>query len=153
MSPASWGRSPGDNLWRIVMIPASTLEDAFPAVNPGVQPLGTRVLVQLRTVRTKTASGIVLVDDTKQFNKVTTQLGKVVNIGPIAFRNRENGQLWPEGVWARPGDFIRLPKYGGDRFERKIPGTDDTALFCLFQDHEIIAKVDPEAFEELDEIL
>ena len=135
------------------MIPASTLEDAFPAVNPGVQPLGTRVLVQLRTVRTKTASGIVLVDDTKQFNKVTTQLGKVVNIGPIAFRNRENGQLWPEGVWARPGDFIRLPKYGGDRFERKIPGTDDTALFCLFQDHEIIAKVDPEAFEELDEIL
>ena len=135
------------------MIPASKLEDAFPAVNPGVQPLGTRVLVQLRTVRTKTASGIVLVDDTKQFNKVTTQLGKVVTIGPIAFRNRENGQLWPEGVWARPGDFIRLPKYGGDRFERKIPGTDDTALFCLFQDHEIIAKVDPEAFEELDEIL
>ena len=135
------------------MIPASKLEDAFPVVNPGVQPLGTRVLVQLRTVRTKTASGIVLVDDTKQFNKVTTQLGKVVNIGPIAFRNRETGQLWPEGVWARPGDFIRLPKYGGDRFERKIPDTDDTALFCLFQDHEIIAKVDPEAFEELDEIL
>lgn len=135
------------------MISASTLQEAFPEVNPGVYPLGTRVLVQLRTVRTKTASGIVLVDDTKQFNKVTTQLGKVVNIGPIAFRNRETGQLWPEGVWARPGDFIRLPKYGGDRFERKIPGTDDTALFCLFQDHEIIARVDPEAFEEIDEII
>ena len=135
------------------MIPASKLEDAFPAVNPGVQPLGTRVLVQLRTVRTKTASGIVLVDDTKQFNKVTTQLGKIIQLGPISFRNRETGQLWPEGVWVRPGDFIRLPKYGGDRFERKIPDTDDTALFCLFQDHEIIAKVDPEAFEELDEIL
>ena len=135
------------------MIPASKLEEAFPQVIPGVRPLGTRVLVQLRTVRSKTASGIVLVDDTKQFNKVTTQLGKVVDIGPIAFRNRETGQLWPEGVWARPGDYIRLPKYGGDRFERKIPGTDDTALFCIFQDHEIIAKVDPEAFEEIDEIL
>ena len=135
------------------MIPASKLDEAFPSVNPGVVPLGTRVLVQLRTVRSKTASGIVLVDDTRQFNKVTTQLGKVINIGPIAFRNRETGQLWPEGVWARPGDYIRLPKYGGDRFERKIPGTEDTALFCLFQDHEIIAKVDPEAFEEIDEIL
>lgn len=135
------------------MIPASKLEEAFPLVNPGVTPLGTRVLVQLRTVRSKTASGIVLVDDTRQFNKVTTQLGKVVNIGPIAFRNRETGHLWPEGVWARPGDFIRLPKYGGDRFERKIPGAEDTALFCLFQDHEIIAKVDPEAFEEIDEII
>lgn len=135
------------------MISASKLEEAFPQVSPGVAPLGTRVMVQLRTVRSKTASGIVLVDDTKQFNKVTTQLGKVVAIGPIAFRNRETGNLWPEGVWARPGDFIRLPKYGGDRFERKIPGTDDTALFCIFQDHEIIARVDPEAFEEIDEIL
>jgi co-chaperonin GroES (HSP10) len=135
------------------MIPASSLQEAFPDVNPGVMPLGTRVLVQLRTVRSKTASGLILVDDTKQFNKVTTQLGRVVQIGPIAFRNRETGQLWPEGVWAQPGHLVRIPKYGGDRFERKIPGTEDTALFCLFSDHEIIARVDPGAFEELDEIL
>lgn len=135
------------------MIPASSLQEAFPDVDPGVEPLGTRVLVQLRTVRSKTSSGLILVDDTKQFNKVTTQLGRVVQIGPIAFRNRETGQLWPEGVWAQPGHLVRIPKYGGDRFERKIPGTEDTALFCLFSDHEIIARVDPDAFEELDEIL
>lgn len=135
------------------MIPASSLQEAFPDVDPGVEPLGTRVLVQLRTVRSKTSSGLILVDDTKQFNKVTTQLGRVIQIGPIAFRNRETGQLWPEGVWAQPGHLVRIPKYGGDRFERKIPGTEDTALFCLFSDHEIIARVDPDAFEELDEIL
>lgn len=135
------------------MISASTLDEAFPSIHPGVQPLGTRVLVQLRTVRTRTSAGIILADDTKQFNKVTTQLGRVVALGPIAFRNRDTGQLWPEGVWARTHDFVRIPKYGGDRFERKIPGSEDTATFCLFQDHEIIAKVDPEAFEELDEIL
>ena len=135
------------------MIPASKLEDAFPSVESGVTPLGTRVMVQLRTVRKKTSSGIVLVDDTRQFNKVTTQLGKVVAIGPIAFRNRNTGELWPEGTWANVGYYIRLPKYGGDRFERVIPGTEDTALFCIFQDHEIIAKVDPSAYEELDEIL
>lgn len=135
------------------MIPASSLQEAFPDVNPGVEPLGTRVLVQLRTVRSKTASGLILVDDTKQFNKVTTQLGRVIQIGPIAFRNRETGHLWPEGVWAQPGHLVRIPKYGGDRFERKIPGTEDTALFCLFSDHEIIARVNPDAFEELDEIL
>lgn len=135
------------------MIPASKLSEAFPEVVPGLHPLGTRVLVQLRTVREKTQSGIVLVEDTKSFNKANTQLGRVVIVGPIAFRNRETGQLWPEGVWARPGDYVRLPKYGGDRFERKIHGTDETAVFCLFSDHEIIAKIDPEAFEELDEIL
>lgn len=135
------------------MIPASKLEDAFPVVEAGVYPLGTRVLVQLRTVRQKTASGIVLVEDTKQFNKVTTQLAKVVQLGPISFCNRETAKPWPEGVWVKNGDFIRMPKYGGDRFERKIPGTEDTALFAIFQDHEIIAKVDPQAFEELDDIL
>lgn len=135
------------------MIPASKLSEAFPEINPGVAPLGARVLVQLRTVREKTQGGIVLVEDTKQFNKATTQLGRVIFLGPIAFRNRETGELWREGVWARPGDYIRLPKYGGDRFERKIPGTNDTAIFCIFSDHEIIAKVDPAAFEEIDEIL
>jgi co-chaperonin GroES (HSP10) len=135
------------------MIPASKLEEAFPEVDPGVWPLGTRVLVQLRSVRSKTNSGIILVDDTKQFNKVTTQLGRMIRVGPIAFRNRETGNVWPEGVWAQPGHFVRVPKYGGDRFERKIPGTDDTALFCMFSDHELIARVDPDAFEEIDEIL
>lgn len=135
------------------MIPASALGEAFPEIDPGVNPLGARILVQLRTVRTKTASGLILVDDTKQFNKVTTQLGKVVSMGPIAYCNRDTGKPWAEGVWAERGQFVRVPKYGGDRFERKIPGTDDTALFCIFSDHEIIATVNPEAFEELDEIL
>ena len=135
------------------MIPASNLQEAFPEVNPGVVPLGTRVLVQLRTVRNRTASGIVLVDDTKTFNKVNTQLGKMLFIGPLAFRNRNTGEPWPEGQWAEPGELVRIPKFGGDRFERQIPGSEDRALFCIFADHEIIAKVDSEAFEDIDEIL
>ena len=133
-------------------IPASDLATAFPDVQPGMFPLGARVLIQLRTVRTQTASGIALVEDTRDFNKANTQLGRIVSLGPIAFRNRETGQLWREGVWAQPGDFVRIPKWGGDRFERKIEGTSDKALFCIFSDHEIIAKVDPSAFEEIDEV-
>jgi len=135
------------------MISASDLQTAFPEIHPGMSPLGARVVVQLRTVRTKTLGGIVLVEDTKTFNKANTQLGRLIMLGPIAFRNRDTGELWREGVWARPGDYVRIPKWGGDRFERKIPGTDDTAIFCVFSDHELIAKVSPEAFEEIDEIL
>jgi len=133
-------------------IPASDLASAFPVVVPGVAPLGARVLVQLRTVREKTHGGIILAPDTKEFNKENTQLGKIYQLGPIAFRNRDSGELWREGVWARPGDYVRIPKWGGDRFTRKVPGTEDTAIFCIFSDHELIAKVDPEAFEELDEV-
>ena len=134
------------------MIPASDLVDAFPMVVPGVIPLGARVLVQLRTVREKTQGGLIIVEDTREFNKANTQLGRIYQLGPIAFRNRDTGMLWKEGVWAIPGDYVRIPKWGGDRFERKIPGTGDKALFCIFSDHEIIAKVDPEAFEDLDEV-
>ena len=135
------------------MIPASKLDEAFPSVNPGVQPLGARVLVQLRTVRSKTQSGLILVDDTKTFNKANTQLGKIISTGPIAYHDRSTGIQWPEGTWVQPGDYVRIPKWGGDRFERKIPGSEETAIFCIFLDHEIISKVDPEAFEEIDEIL
>ncbi len=135
------------------MISASKLEEAFPQIAPGLTPLGARVLVQLRTVREKTQSGIVLVEDTKTFNKANTQLAKLLSVGPIAFCNRETGETWKEGVWAVVGDYVRMPRYGGDRFERKIPGTNDTAIFAIFSDHEIVAKVSPEAFEEIDELL
>ena len=135
------------------MIAASKLVEAFPEVKPGVVALGARVLVQLRTVRAKTVSGLILASDTKDFNKANTQLGKVIQLGNIAFKNRNTAEVWPEGAWAAVGDLVRVPKWGGDRFERTIPGTEDTAIFCIFSDHELIAKVDAEAFEELDEIL
>lgn len=135
------------------MIAASKLVEAFPEVKPGVEPLGARVLVQLRTVRAKTASGLILASDTKDFNKANTQLGKVIQLGNIAFKNRNTAETWPEGAWVVVGDLVRVPKWGGDRFERAIPNTEDTAIFCIFSDHELIAKVDAEAFEEIDEIL
>ena len=134
------------------MIPASKLAQAFPEVHPGLYPKGARVVIQLRTVREKTESGLIVVNDTREFNKANTQLGKVIYLGPIAYCNRDTGQRWPEGVWVKPGDLVRVPKFGGDRFDRKIPGSEDRATFCIFNDHEIIAQVDPDAFEELDEI-
>lgn len=134
------------------MISATDISTAFPIVPCGVKPLGSRVLVQLRTVRNKTNAGLILVEDTKAFNKSVAQIAKIVALGPIAYRNRDTLDRWPEGAWVEVGDFVRVPKYGGDRFERAIPGTDDTAIFCIFNDHEIIAKVDTEAFSAIDEI-
>jgi co-chaperonin GroES (HSP10) len=134
------------------MISATDFETAFPEINPGVHPFGARVLVQLRTVRAKTSHGILLVEDTKTFNKSIAQVAKVIELGPLAYRNRETLVHWAEGAWVEPGAYVRVPKYGGDRFERMIPGTDDTAVFCIFNDHEIICSIDPEAFTELDEI-
>jgi co-chaperonin GroES (HSP10) len=118
---------------------------AFPSVEPGAKPLGGRILVQLRRTKKKTTgSGIILVEETKEAEKWNNMVAKVVEIGPLAFKNRDTMQGWPEGSWVVAGDYIRVPKWGGDRWEVKVPGEDhleDPALFMILNDHEIIAKV------------
>ncbi|MFM2095247.1 MAG: hypothetical protein RIS70_2371 [Planctomycetota bacterium] len=124
---------------------AAELAWAFPSVDPGAKPLGGRILVQLRRTKKKaTAAGIILVEETKEAEKWNNMVAKVIEIGPLAFKHRDTMKDWPEGSWCVPGDYIRVPKWGGDRWEVKIPGEDDIedpALFMILNDHEIIAKV------------
>lgn len=128
-----------------VVANAAELAWAFPSVDPGAKPLGGRILVQLRRTKKKTtAAGIILVEETKETEKWQNMVAKVIEIGPLAFRHRDTMQPWPEGSWCSPGDFIRVPKWGGDRWEVRIPGDDpmeDPALFMILNDHEVIAKV------------
>jgi len=118
---------------------------AFPSVDPGAKPLGGRILVQLRRTKKRTTSaGIILVEETKETEKWNNMVAKVLEIGPLAFKHRDTMQSWPEGAWCQPGDYIRVPKWGGDRWEVKIPGEadqEDPALFMILNDHEVIAKV------------
>lgn len=118
---------------------------AFPVVDPGAKPLGGRILVQLRRTKQKTTgAGIILVEETKETEKWNNMVAKVLLIGPLAFKNRDTMQPWPEGSWCDVGDYIRVPKWGGDRWEVKIPDEDDfedPALFMILNDHEVIATV------------
>ena len=117
---------------------------AFPSVDPGAKPLGGRILVQLRRTKKRTTSaGIILVEETKETEKWNNMVAKVVAIGPLAFKHRDTMQAWPEGSWCEIGDYLRVPKYGGDRWEVPVPGQDeeDSALFMIINDHEVIAKV------------
>jgi co-chaperonin GroES (HSP10) len=101
--------------------------------------------VQLRRTRQKTTgAGIILVEETKETEKWQNMVAKVIDVGPLAFKNRDTMQGWPEGSWCEVGDYIRVPKWGGDRWEVKVDGEDDRedpALFMILNDHEIIAKV------------
>ena len=118
---------------------------AFPSVDPGAKPLGGRILVQLRrTKKATTASGIILVEETKETEKWQNMVAKVIEIGPLAYKHRDTMAAWPEGSWASVGDFIRVPKWGGDRWEVPVPGEDaneENALFMVLNDHEVIAKL------------
>jgi co-chaperonin GroES (HSP10) len=128
------------------------LKWAFPEVSAGQKPFGGRVVVQLRRIKKTTASKIILVAETKETEKWQNMIGKVVEIGPLAFKNRDTMQPWPEGSWASVGDYVRVPKWGGDRWEREVPneeGNEDPVLFMTINDHELIAKVtdDPLSFK------
>jgi co-chaperonin GroES (HSP10) len=123
---------------------AAEMAWAFPSVDPGAKPLGGRILVQLRRTKKKaTSAGIILVEETKETEKWNNMVAKVIEVGPLAFKHRDTMVAWPEGAWCSAGDYIRVPKWGGDRWEVEVPGEDeeDPALFMILNDHEIIAKV------------
>lgn len=116
------------------------LDDAFPPCDPGVQPFGSRVVVQLRSAKRKTKGGIILTDETREIDQWNTQVAKVIAVGPLAFHNRNTLTPWPEGDWCKPGDFVRVPKYGGDRWSAKVD--DEERLFVIFNDLDLIGRVD-----------
>jgi co-chaperonin GroES (HSP10) len=129
-----------------------SMEEAFPEVDPGVQPLGGRVLVQMRRSVKKTSSGIVLVSETNDTVKWNQQTAKVVALGPLAYRNRETLAPWAEGAWIQKGDFVRVPRWNGDRIEVRVKDS-EPVVFVTFNDHEIIAKVTVDPLTQKEYIL
>ena len=125
---------------------------AFPDVKPGQAPFGGRVIVQLRRIK-KNAGKIILVEETKENEKWNNMIGRVVAIGPLAFKNRDTMQPWAEGSWAQVGDYVRVPRWGGDRWERPVVNEENgdlnPVLFMTINDHELIARVtdDPLSFK------
>lgn len=127
------------------------VKEHFPEVTPGVRPAGAKIIVQLRTVKEKTSGGILLVEETKEFNNGNTQIGRIVALGGIAFRDRSSGDIWKEGMWADVGDLVIMPRWGGFRFEVPIAGTKDKAIFAVFDDTNVQMVVEGnfEAFDQL----
>ena len=124
----------------MTMISEDALEEAFPAVNAGIQPFGSRVLIQIRTPKKISKGGIILDFGSQDTEKWNTQVGKVVAVGPLAFCNRNTMESWPEGSWCENGDYVRVAKYGGDRWE--VPtGNGENAMFVIFNDLDIIGRV------------
>ena len=115
--------------------------EAFPAVDAGIQPFGSRVLIQIRTPKKVSRGGIILDTGTQDTEKWNTQVGKVISLGPLAFKNRNDMTPWPEGDWCTVGEFVRVAKYGGDRWEVKVPDSDESAMFVIFNDLDIIGQV------------
>ncbi len=129
-----------DYVMNKVQFEYSGIDEAFPAVDPGVKPFGSRVLCQIRLAKKKTKGGIILTGETKDTETWNTQVAKVVAVGDLAFKNRNTQEPWPEGSWATPGEFVRVPKYGGDKWTVKIDD-DQEVIFVILNDLDLIGVV------------
>jgi co-chaperonin GroES (HSP10) len=116
-------------------------QECFPEVDPGVEILGDRVLVQLRREKITSKGGILLVDETRQTLRFNETVAKVIGIGPLAYKNPDDLTPWPEGPWVKVGDLVRTIKYGGDRYV--VQPDDDGAgvIFITLQAREVISKI------------
>ena len=120
-----------------------SLLEAFPELDMfqlGIRPLGAYLLVQMRLPKSKTASGIVLPGDVKEFDLYQNVLGKVIAVGPVAFKDRNTLEVWKEGEWVRVGDFVYVPKYTHN--SRNIPFGDETIELRFVKDTDLIAAID-----------
>lgn len=115
--------------------------ECFPEIDPGVEVVGDRVLVQLRREKTTSKGGIILVDETKQTLRFNETVAKVVQIGPLAYKNLDDLQPWIEGPWCKEGDLVRTIKYGGDRFVVNPDDGGAPVVFITLQAREIISKI------------
>ena len=114
--------------------------DAFPDIDPGVRPFGSRVLLQIRKAKTKTKGGIILAGETRDTETWNTQVAKVRALGPLAFHNRNTMEPWPEGAWVKVGSYVRAPKYGGDRWSVRVEDGEEI-LFVLFNDLDLLGEI------------
>lgn len=115
--------------------------ECFPEIDPGVEVVGDRVLVQLRREKTTSKGGIILVDETKQTLRFNETVAKVIQIGPLAYKNLDDLQPWIEGPWCKVGDLVRTIKYGGDRFVVNPEDGGAPVVFITLQAREIISKI------------
>lgn len=126
------------------------LDKAFPNIDPGFKPFGSRIIVQLRSPKLYSLGGIKFADETIETEMWNTQIGRVREIGPLAFKNREKMSNWPEGAWAKIGDYVRIPKFNQDKWFMEYPckltglggrefdGT-ERVLFMLINDLDLLA--------------
>lgn len=115
-----------------------SLEELFPAVDPQFKPYGARILIQLRRVMLLSRGGIALIEQTGDTEAWNMQVGKVIAMGPLAFKNRKTSEAWPEGMWAEVGDYVRFPRWGGDRISIQPDDKGKPVVVLICNDHDLL---------------
>mgnify|MGYP003115900993 FL=1 len=97
------------------------------------QPTGFRIVLFPLKLEEKTSSGIIFTEDTIEQSQISTNVCKVLEVGPDAYADKTR---FPNGPWCKKGDWVLITRYAGSRI--KIEGGE----LRIINDDEIIATVD-----------
>ena len=96
------------------------------------KPTGWRLLVLPYKGKGKTEGGVLLPDKVIEENQVSTQVGYVLKMGPLAYKDKTKFETGP---WCQEKDWVIFARYSGSRF--KIDGGEVKIL----NDDEILATI------------
>jgi|TARA_R100000995_G_C3467406_1_gene116458 co-chaperonin GroES (HSP10) len=109
------------------------VEEAVTTASQLPEPCGWKILIALPNVEDKTEGGIIKASETLQAEELSTIIGFVMKLGPLAYRDVVR---FPTGAWCKEGDFVLMRAYSGTRI--KIHGKE----FRLINDDTVEAVVD-----------
>ena len=95
-------------------------------------PTGWRILILPYRGQGKTDGGILLPDKVVEEQKVSTQVGYVLKVGPLAYADPTK---FPSGPWCQEKDWVMFARYAGSRFQI------DGGEVRILNDDEILAKI------------
>jgi len=95
-------------------------------------PTGWRILILPYRGKGKTEGGILLADKTIEQQQVSTQVGYVLKVGPLAYQDEDK---FPSGPWCAEKDWVMFARYSGSRFNI------DGGEVRILNDDEILAKI------------
>ena len=109
-----------------------TIEEDESLVEKLPNPTGYRILILPFTQKSVTKGGIHLADSYLEKERLGTNVGFVVSLGPDAYKDKNK---FPNGAWCQERDWIIFGRYAGARI--KIDGGD----LRLLNDDEVLAVV------------
>ena len=95
-------------------------------------PTGWRILILPYRGQGKTEGGILLADKTLEQQQVSTQVGYVLKVGSLAYKDENK---FPSGPWCAEKEWVMFARYSGSRFNI------DGGEVRILNDDEILARI------------
>lgn len=103
------------------------------------QPRGEAILVQMPEIDNVSSGGIIMSDRAVDTQEFLTYFGKVVRLGPEAYKTHRPGFPCQEGPWCEVGEYVLIPHHTGQGIDVIHPETGEAVRFRLLPGSNVLA--------------